>query len=132
MATVDTSAVVPNEIARAIVLPASYGRPLEEVVIPAGEWLRENMPVGRAHVEGYDPVWLVSRHADIQTVAKNNDLFHNGDINPLLHSQADDEFARGVTGGTTRTLDSFSYMDPPEHQGYRSALTIGPLSPRAC
>jgi len=122
MASVDTSAVVPNEIARAIVLPASYGRPLEEVVIPAGEWLRENMPVGRAHVEGYDPVWLVSRHADIQTVAKNNDLFHNGDINPLLHSQADDEFARGVTGGTTRTLDSFSYMDPPEHQGYRSAL----------
>jgi cytochrome P450 len=120
--TVNETALVPDDIARAVILPESYGRPLEEVVIPAGEWLRRNMPIGRAHVEGYDPVWLLSKHADIQTVATDNELFHNGDVNPLFHSQADDAFARSVTGGTTRTLDSFSYMDPPEHTGYRPSL----------
>ncbi len=114
--------VAPDEIARAIILPQSYGRPLEEVVIPAGEWLRKNMPIARAKVEGYDDAWLISRHADIQQVAKDNELFHNGDVNPLFNSQADDRFARELTGGTTRTLDSFSYMDPPEHTGYRGAL----------
>jgi hypothetical protein len=40
----------------------------------------------------------------------------------LLHSQADDEFPRSVAGGTIRTLDSFRYMDPPEHTRYRSSL----------
>jgi alpha-terpineol hydroxylase len=122
MATVTQIPTVPDDIARAVILPESYGRPLEEAVIPAGEWLRNNMPVGLAHVEGYDPVWLVSKHADIQSVSSDNDLFHNGDVNPLLHNQADDEFARSITGGTTRTLDSFSYMDPPEHTSYRSSL----------
>jgi len=122
MATVARELVVPDEIARAIILPQSYGRPLEEDVIPAGEWLRNTMPIGRAKVEGYDEVWLLSKHADIQAVAKDNDLFHNGDANPLFNSQADDAFARELTGGTTRTLDSFSYMDPPEHTGYRAAL----------
>jgi cytochrome P450 len=121
-ATTDKSIMVPDDIAHAVIHPESYGIPLEELVIPAGEWLRENMPIGRAHVEGYDPVWLISKHADIQEVAKNNELFHNGDVNPLLNSQADDEFARSITGGTTRTLDSFSYMDPPEHTGYRGSL----------
>jgi alpha-terpineol hydroxylase len=120
--TADTSLTVPDDIARAIILPESYGHPLEEEVIPAGQWLRENMPLGKAKVEGYDDVWLVSKHADIQTVAKDNDLFHNGDANPLFNSQADDRFARELTGGTTRTLDSFSYMDPPEHPSYRGTL----------
>jgi cytochrome P450 len=122
VATVTDLPTVPAAIARAVILPESYGHPLEEVVIPAGEWLRTNMPVGLAHVDGYDPVWLVSKHADIQSVAADNGLFHNGDINPLLHNQADDEFARSITGGSTRTLDSFSYMDPPEHTSYRSSL----------
>jgi alpha-terpineol hydroxylase len=115
------TALVPDEIARAIILPESYAH-LEDVVVPAGQWLRDNLPIGLAKVDGYDPVWLISKHADIQEVAKDNELFHNGDVNPLLNSQSDDEFARGLTGGTTRTLDSFSYMDPPEHTGYRGAL----------
>src|SRR4051794_1782141 len=98
--TTESELVVPDDVARAIIHPTSYGRPLEEEVIPAGEWLRANMPIGRATVAGYDPVWLLSKHADIQTVAKDNETFHNGDANPLLNSQADDAFARELTGGT--------------------------------
>jgi cytochrome P450 len=113
---------VPDDIARAIILPESYAHPLEEEVIPAGEWLRSNLPIGRAKVDGYDEAWLLSKHADIQTVAKDNVVFHNGDENPLFYSQADDEHARQLTGGSIRTLDSFSYMDPPEHTRYRPAI----------
>jgi cytochrome P450 len=120
--TQQTQLDVPPDIARAIIVPESYGHPLEEEVIPAGEWLREHLPIGRAKVDGYDAAWLVSKHADIQQIAKDNELFHNGDANPLFNSQADDAFARELTGGSTRTLDSFSYMDPPEHTSYRGAL----------
>jgi cytochrome P450 len=121
-ATVPTDLTVPEEIAKTIILPESYGHPLEEAVIPAGEWLRDNLPIGKAKVDGFDEVWLVSKHADIQAIEKDNEAFHNGDANPLFNSQADDAFARELTGGTIRTLDSFSYMDPPEHTAYRNAL----------
>jgi alpha-terpineol hydroxylase len=122
MATTVPDLTVPHDIAHAIIHPTSYGRPLEEEVIPAGQWLRDNMPIGRAKIDGYDEVWLLSKHADIQAVAKDNVTFHNGDANPLFNSQADDAFARELTGGTIRTLESFSYMDPPEHTGYREVV----------
>lgn len=118
---VSTDLTVPDEIARAIILPESYAD-LEGTVIPAGQWLRENLPIGRAKVSGYDPVWLLSKYDDIQRVSKDNVLYHNGDFNPLFNNQADDAFARKLNGGSLRTLDSFSYMDPPEHTGYRNAV----------
>jgi hypothetical protein len=61
MTTIDQTAVptLPSEIARAVVLPASYGD-LDGVVFPACDWLRENAPIARAEVDGYDPVWLIA------------------------------------------------------------------------
>jgi alpha-terpineol hydroxylase len=118
---VSTELTVPDEIARAIIFPESYAD-LEGTVLPAGQWLRDNLPIGHAKVPGYDPVWLLSKYDDIRAVSADNTLYHNGDANPLFNSQADDQFARGLTGGTTRTLDSLSYMDPPEHPPYRNAV----------
>lgn len=113
--------LVPDDIARAVILPASYAD-LDGIVHPACKWLRENMPIGVAHVEGYDPVWLISKHADIQAVLSDQDLFHNADVNILLYPTAGDEGLRALNNGTTKVLDNLSYMDPPIHPKYRMAI----------
>jgi cytochrome P450 len=112
--------VVPDEIARAVVLSPSYGD-LEGVVLPACKWLREHAAVAKALVDGYDPIWLVSRHADIQSVLRDANTFHSADINPMLHPIAGDEFTKSINNGTTRVLEFPTYMDPPEHAIYRKA-----------
>jgi alpha-terpineol hydroxylase len=114
------AATVPDEVARAVVLPASYAD-LDGTVFPACEWLRHNAPVGRAEVEGYDPLWLISKHADIKQVLRDAELFHSADVNIMLQPQAGDEYLRNMLDGTTHVLNNLSYMEPPVHGRYRDA-----------
>lgn len=113
------TAVVPPEIAHQIVLPEGHRD--ERALFEAYAWLRKNMPLGLALVEGYDPVWLVSRHADIMEVERQPDLFTSGggedkgSHNPILQNTAGDEFTKQLTGGSLRILDTITYLDPPEH-----------------
>jgi cytochrome P450 len=125
MATTDqvASAVVPDNVARAVVLPASYAD-LEATVYPACRWLRENAPIGRAKVKGYDPLWLIAKHADIKTVLRDAELFHNADANIMLQPKAGDDYLRNLLGGTTHVLNNLSYMEPPEHTAYRNATAF--------
>ena len=87
----------------------------------AYRWLRTNMPLGQAVVEGYDKMWLVSKHADIKEIERQPDLFTSGggedkgSHNPILQNQAGDEFTKSLTGGSLRILDAIPYLDPPEH-----------------
>jgi cytochrome P450 len=111
--------IVPQEIANQIVLPEGHRD--EPALWAAYKWLRNNMPLGQASVEGYDTVWLVSKHADIMEIERQPDLFTNGGgaakgtHNPILQNQAGDEFTKGLTGGSLRILDALPYLDPPEH-----------------
>jgi cytochrome P450 len=125
MTTIDQTAVptVPSEIARAVVLPASYGD-LDGVVFPACDWLRENAPIARAEVDGYDPVWLIAKHSDIQAVLRDADTFHNADLNIMLQPQAGDQYLRNLLDGTTHVLNNLSYMEPPEHGRFRNATSF--------
>jgi alpha-terpineol hydroxylase len=120
MSVLTSAETVPEDIARAVILSPSYGD-LEGTVLPACAWLRDELPFGRAQVEGYDPVWLVTRHADIQTVLRDPDTFHSADINPMFHPIAGDAFTKSINNGTTRVLNFPTYMDPPEHAIYRNA-----------
>jgi cytochrome P450 len=110
--------VIPDEIARAAVLPESYKS--EQVVYDAYRWLRENMPLAVAQIEGYDPIWLVTKHADIMLIERQADVFHNADLNHILQDKANDEYQKTVLGeGSIRVLDSLTYMDAPEHTKVR-------------
>ena len=120
MATQVSELTVPAEIARAVMLPASHGD-LEGTVYPAWRWLRENLPLGLAELEGYDQIWLVAKHATNQHVLRNADLFHNAGVNIMLQPQAGDAYLRGILGGTTHVLNNLSYMEPPDHTNYRRA-----------
>ncbi|MFD0311015.1 cytochrome P450 [Streptomyces sp. NPDC127119] len=115
----DVGPTVPDDIARRVVLPEGHrdDGPLFE----AYRWLRENNPLGRAEIEGYDPVWLVSKHADIMEIERQPDVFTSGggdepgSHNPILQNQAGDAFTRSLTGGSLRILETLTYLDPPEH-----------------
>jgi cytochrome P450 len=113
------TAIVPDEIGRRIVLPEGHSDPV--AVHAAYKWLRENMPVGQAIVEGFDPLWLVSKYADVQEVEGMPEVFtagggdKPGTNNPILANQAGDEFTKQLLGGSLRVLDALPYLDPPEH-----------------
>src|SRR5260370_35211726 len=75
--TESTSSVsVPDHIARQVVLPEGHRE--DEPLFAAYQWLRENAPLAKAHVEGYDPLWLVATHADIMEIEKQPAAFPSG------------------------------------------------------
>ncbi|MCW2816091.1 MAG: Linalool 8-monooxygenase [Nocardioides sp.] len=110
---------LPDHIARQIVLPEGHRD--EVKLFEAYRWLRENAPLAQAVVEGYDPVYLVSKHADIMEIERQPDVFtsgggdEKGSHNPIFQNQAGDEFTKSLLGGSLRVLDTVTYLDPPEH-----------------
>ncbi|GAA2864605.1 cytochrome P450 [Pseudonocardia halophobica] len=115
----DTLTVVPEHIARRIVLPEGHRD--EVALFEAYKWLRENAPLAIGEVEGYDPVYLVSKHADIMEIERKPHIFTSGggedkgSHNPILQNQAGDAFTKSLTGGSLRILETLTYLDPPEH-----------------
>lgn len=78
MTTVEhvSSVPIPKSIAEQIVLPEGHR---DEVSLYAAyEWLRTNNPLGKVEVEGYDPLWLVTKHADIMEIEKQPQIFNSG------------------------------------------------------
>ena len=121
MTTIESSAstTIPEEIARQIVLPEGHSDNVK--LFEAYRWLRENQPLGQARVEGFDPLWLVTKHADLMEIERQPHIFSagggedKGSHNPILANQAGDEFTRNLIGGSLRILDALPYLDPPEH-----------------
>lgn len=113
------SPTVPDDVARRIVLPEGHRE--DEPLFAAYRWLRENVPLARATVEGYDPLWLVAKHADIMEIERQPDVFTSGggdepgSHNPVLQNQAGDAFTKSLTGGSLRIVETLTYLDPPEH-----------------
>ena len=108
---------IPTEIAATIVEPKAYAD--DKRLHEAFTWLRREMPVGLAELEGYDPFWAVTKHADILTVERQNDLFHNGDRAATLTTQDADKKVRGLTGGSPHLIYSLVQMDNPDHFNHR-------------
>ncbi len=117
---------IPQEHADNLTLPAAYadGRVMETY-----RWLRQNEPLGVAKVEGVDPFWVVTKHADILEISRQNDLFHSGDRSPTLTSQVMDKRVRDMMGGSPHLLRTLVQMDAPDHPKYR-ALTQGWFMPQ--
>jgi cytochrome P450 len=114
-----TAEKIPDNIAVTLVDPKAYA---DGTIHESYKWLRANNPLGRAEVEGYDPFWVVTKHADILEISRQNALFHNGDRQTTLTNKAGDAQVRKMTGGSPHLVRSLVQMDAPDHPKYR-ALT---------
>jgi hypothetical protein len=107
---------IPQDLATSLVTPSAYANgEIQETY----RWLRRNEPLGVAEVEGVDPFWVVTRHADILEISRQNALFHNGDRSPTLTSQDMDRKVREMMGGSPHLLRTLIHMDAPDHPKYR-------------
>ncbi|KWF30987.1 cytochrome P450 [Burkholderia pseudomultivorans] len=111
------SDAIPSEIADVVVSSRSYAD--DTLIYPALAWLRDNQPLGKAFVDGYDPIWIVSKHADVMAISRDNKTFINGDQNLILQTRESDAFVRKTNKGKVRSMNSLAYMDQPEHGRYR-------------
>ena len=107
---------IPDEVAGVLVQPHAYAT---GEIHEAYKWLRRNEPFGVAEVEGVDPFWVATRHADILEISRQNSLFHNGDRSPTLTSQEVDRKVREMMGGSPHLLRTLIHMDEPDHMKYR-------------
>ena len=115
---------IPADIAATLVNPAAYA---DHRIHDSYRWLRANNPLGIARPEKFDPFWVVTKHAHIQAVSRQNELFHNADRPTTLTNQAVEERIRKITGGPN-LVRSLVQMDAPDHPKYR-ALTQGWFMP---
>jgi cytochrome P450 len=118
---------IPQHIADTIVDPRAYaaGKPVDD----AFAWLRKEAPLAVAQPQGFDPFWVVTRHADILEVERQNELFHNGDRSSVVTTIEADRKVREMMGGSPHLVRSLVQMDNPDHMNYRR-LTQGSFVPQ--
>jgi cytochrome P450 len=114
MAAADVA--IPKDIAETLVDAPAYA---DQRIHDAYKWLRANRPLGVAQPEGYDPFWVVTRHADILDISRQNALFHSGDKATTIVSAEGDARIRKMTGGSPHLVRSLVQMDAPDHPKYR-------------
>jgi len=120
--------MIPSEIAATIVDPKAFGGDGSRVA-EAFTWLRRQMPLAVAQPQGFDPFWVVTRHADILEVERQNELFHNGDRATIVTPIDLDQKVRMVMGGSPHLVRALVQMDNPDHAAYRR-LTYGAFLPQ--
>jgi cytochrome P450 len=111
-----TNIEIPADIAQGLVDPAAFA---DGRIHDTYAWLRANQPLGVAQPEGFDPFWVVTRHADILEVSRQNALFHSGDRATTIVGKEADARVRQMTGGSPHLVRSLVQMDAPDHPKYR-------------
>ena len=110
-----TAEKLPAHIAETLVTPAAYA---SEGLFDAYRWMRANNPLGVAEVEGFDPFWAVTKHADILEISRNNARFPSAARATTLTTKSGDARAHAITG-TPHLVRSLVQMDEPDHMKYR-------------
>jgi cytochrome P450 len=110
----------PQEIISTAVDPKAHADP--QRLHAAFAWLRKNDPLALAELPGFDPFRLVTRHADILEVSRDNTLFPYGDFPSTLAPREQVERGREARAAGRPLLYTLVQMDEPDHMKYR-ALT---------
>ena len=120
--------IIPTELVAPLFNPASFAvRGLVDQVLSE---VRRDYGLAQAQVPGFDPHWLVARHADILEVSRQNALFHSADRSATLITQAGEALVKEFTGGAYNLFRSLVQLDPPEHAKYRQ-ITVKAFSPQS-
>jgi cytochrome P450 len=105
--------LVPAEIAKTVADPNAYA---DGRIHEAFAQLRREAQVARLEVEGFDPFWIVTRHADIMDVERRDAEFSNGDLPVTLTSREANARSQNRGVPMPRTLVN---VDGAEHRGLR-------------
>ncbi len=92
-------------------------------------WLRHNQPLARAELPGFDPFYVVTRHADILEISRDNVAFPYGSYPSTLAPHQAVEQGRAARAAGRPLLYTLVQMDEPDHMKYR-ALTQGWFMPQ--
>ncbi|TCP53154.1 cytochrome P450 [Tamaricihabitans halophyticus] len=103
--------------------PNSYAN--EHRLHEACAMLRRDSPVHWAEPEWAYPFWAITKHADVQEVERNHEIFRNSPRSVLTRKEMDD--LREQQGEYIRSL---VHMDNPDHKVYR-AIGADWFNPRA-
>jgi cytochrome P450 len=106
---------IPIELATKLTSSPAYAN---NEIYDTYRWLRAINPLGVAKVEGFDPFWVVTKHADILEISRNNALYPSAVRGTTLTSQSGEARARAITG-TPHLVRSLVQMDEPDHMKYR-------------
>ncbi|PWR22003.1 cytochrome P450 [Zavarzinia compransoris] len=107
---------IPADVARALVDHAAYA---DHRLHDTYRWLRAHQPLGLAEIDGFDPFWVVTRHADIQDIGKRAAVFPYGSRSSTMVDRFCDAQIREMTGGSPQFLRTLVHMDEPDHLKYR-------------
>jgi cytochrome P450 len=111
------NAALPEEVAREVIDPSAYAD--GKRVHDAFAWLRANNPLGLAELEGISPFWIVTKHADILEISRQNDLFRSGERSTTFTNIEADKRVRQMTGGSPHLVRTLVQMDAPDHPKHR-------------
>jgi cytochrome P450 len=113
--------IAPADIAWTVIDPKAHADPAR--LNAAYEWLRKNDPLAIAEIPGFDPFRLVTKHADILEISRDNTLFPYGEFPSTLAAHEGVEQNRRLRAEQGRPLlYTLVQMDEPDHMKYR-ALT---------
>ncbi len=111
------SATIPESTARAVIDPNAYADGV--TARDAFAWLRAHNPLGKAELAGNFPFWVVTKHADILEISRQNELFRSGDQSTTFTTIEGDARVRQMTGGSPHLVRTLVQMDAPDHPKYR-------------
>jgi cytochrome P450 len=77
--------------------------------------LRRENPVARIEVDGFDPFWAVTRHADVVEIERQPERFPNTILSVLMPKAM-----KPSEGGPPIPIKTLIHMDGEEHRAYRN------------
>ena len=118
---------ISTDLANTIVDPRAYAN--GDAVHNAFRTIRATAPLAKAQPDGFDPFWVVSRHADVMTIERQNDIFHNGDRSTFVSPKEAEVMVRNLTG-EPNLIRSLVSVDGQEHRDLR-AIVFPHVTPKA-
>ncbi|MEO8296254.1 MAG: cytochrome P450 [Burkholderiales bacterium] len=108
--------MLPADVAGAIVDPKVHAD--LDRLHAAYSWARAHNPLGIAQVEGFDPFWVVTKHADIMEVGRDAETYHNSDRSSVVFPKATiDQFV--AMTGKPNVSDTLIALDGDQHRKLR-------------
>ena len=119
---------IATELAQTIIDPKAYSQ--REIVDAAFVKIRAQQPLDKAEIDGFEPFWVVSRHADIKEIERQPDVFHNGDKSTFITNIEGNQRVQMLTGGEPNLIRSLVSVDGLEHKNLRGVV-FPHVTPRA-